>query len=837
MKTSLKHCLLFITCHLFFIAAALAGGISGQVVNPLAQPIASASIYVKGSTKGTTANNEGKFFLDLEPGKYTIVCTSVGFSRQEQQVTVTKDDIETMAFLLQPQATQLRDVVVKSNAEDPAYAIIRKAIKARKDHLNEVKQWQVDVYIKGLIKTVAIPKKIFGVSVDMDKNVVDSNGKGIIYLSESLTRYSRSLPDDYKEEVVSAKVSGNSRGFGFNSPNTMDFNLYENNISLEGLSSRGFVSPIADGALNFYRYRFDGTFYEDGIEINRILLIPKRKFEPTFAGGYINIIEGSWRIHSVDLYLDKESQLQLVDSLRIKQQLLPVDKKVWMPQQTSFFASFGIFGFKANASFMASYSTYDINKKLDKKFFGNVIKTIDTSANKKTMAYWDTIRPVPLTDEEMLDYVKKDTLEQKMRDPRYLDSMDRRRNRVGFGGIVLTGESFIKRKNKMIYRLQPLTETVQYNTVEGAVINFQPVIRHYGDTGSWTISPSIRYGFNNGHLNAMLGVTKSIGKNYRKRVTLGLSGGKYVYQINPANPIPFLGNTISTLLYKRNLMKIYENAFGRVTLNHTTQNGFRLGFGVSYEDRFPLENSDTSFVFFKKKRFPNRRFTSNYPEEVAPGNFERHQAFITSFRVSWQPGQKFIQYPNRRFSVGSDQPTFTLQYVRAWQGVFGSDASFDKWRLSMVDDFNMKLGGSVKYNLNIGGFITSKYVQLPDWQHFAGNRILAAGPYVQTFQLATYYGNSNKEKFWSSGHLEYHLNGLLTNKIPLFRRTNINLVTGSNAFYADKKKYYAEVFVGLENILKTIRVDFVWGYEAGISKPRSGVVIGFSGLFTGEGVE
>ena len=70
-------------------------------------------------------------------------------------------------------------------------------------------------------------------------------------------------------------------------------------------SPRGYVSPIADGAFNFYRFKYLGTFYEDGKAINKIQVIPKRKFEPLFYGT-INITDDDWRIHSLELSLGKD---------------------------------------------------------------------------------------------------------------------------------------------------------------------------------------------------------------------------------------------------------------------------------------------------------------------------------------------------------------------------------------------------------------------------------------------------------------------------------------------------------------------------------------------------
>ncbi|MES2647870.1 MAG: DUF5686 and carboxypeptidase regulatory-like domain-containing protein [Bacteroidota bacterium] len=824
---------IFFSCFIFLlIQSAAAQLISGVVTDQHGKSLPNSSVYIKGGTKGTTANNEGRYFLNVSPGKYTIVCAHVGFQKVENSISIDSINVQ-VNFILKEQLTELKEVTIKANAEDPAYAIIRNAIKKRKEHLNEVSEWQATVYMKGMVRSFAVPKKIMGVKVDPNRDVIDSNGKGILYFSESLTRYSKKMPDQFKEEVVSAKVSGRSQGFGFNSPNDMQVNLYENSISLEGLNSRGFISPIAANALYFYQYKYLGTFYEDGQEINKIQVTAKRKFEPCFTSGYINILEGSWRIHSIDLFLSRESQLELVDSLRIVQQMFPV-KHVWMPQQTTFTATFKILGFKAGANFNAVYSDFELNNLPPGLFKGNVVKIIDTSANKKTVVYWDSIRPAPLTAEERLDYLKKDTLEKKLKDPHYLDSLDKRSNRLTLMKVLVTGNTNYNRYKKTSVEYPSILKTIQYNTVEGWLIDFSPTIRHWGDTGSFVLEPHLRYGFSNKRFNAAATMYKSFGKNYKKRWRITASGGKYIFQVNPANPIDPIVNTIATLLYRKNYMKIYEKAYGQIGARHNFSNGLRINLGASYEDRFPLENTDTSYSWGKQK---NRGFTSNYPEELQPGNFLRHQAFLTTVRLTWQPGQQFIQYPTRLISLGSEKPVFTAQFTKAWRGFAGADADFGKWSLGVRDDFNMKLGGIVNYNFTTGGFIKNDNVQLPDWQHFNGNLTIIAREYTNTFQLAPYYANSTKDNFFATANAEWHLNGLLTNKIPLVRRWNLGLVTGSNAFYVDEKRNYFEFFVGIENIFKVTRIDYVWGYDGFSKKPKNGIVIGISGVLTGQGVD
>ncbi len=95
--------------------------------------------------------------------------------------------------------------------------------------------------------------------------------------------------------------------------------------------------------------------------------------------------------------------------------------------------------------------------------------------------------------------------------------------------------------------------------------------------------------------------------------------------------------------------------------------------------------------------------------------------------------------------------------------------------------------------------------------------------------VGSYYGFSNTSSFFAELHFEHHLNGLLTNKIPLFKKLNWFFVDGTNALYVNPHTRYAEVFAGLENIFKVFRVDVVGGFQNGY-KPVYTYRIGFEGL-------
>jgi hypothetical protein len=210
-------------------------------------------------------------------------------------------------------------------------------------------------------------------------------------------------------------------------------------------------------------------------------------------------------------------------------------------------------------------------------------------------------------------------------------------------------------------------------------------------------------------------------------------------------------------------------------------------------------------------------------------DFPRHQAVIVSIDLSIKPGQKFIQFPNRKVSIGSKLPTFSVNYTKGFKGVAGSDVNFDKWRFTINNQKNFKLYGNLHYKFGVGGFLNRKAVFIQDYQHFNGNQSIAASEYLNSLQLAPYYANSTVATSYGIAHLDHHFNGFLTNKIPGFNRLNWNLVAGGNAFFINGSNNYWELFAGLENIIKIFRVDFVMSFKDG-RQQSTGIRIGTGGL-------
>ena len=161
-----RLCLLLQLACLLLSTATFAATLKGKVTDDKGEPLPYATIYVKGTTIGTAANANAEYTLQLQPGTYHVLCQYMGFKQTAYKVTVKGTETITHNFSLQEQSMEMKDVVVKANAEDPAYAIIRKTIKKRKHHLEQVKEFQSSIYMKTVGRNTSMPTTFFGVKVN-----------------------------------------------------------------------------------------------------------------------------------------------------------------------------------------------------------------------------------------------------------------------------------------------------------------------------------------------------------------------------------------------------------------------------------------------------------------------------------------------------------------------------------------------------------------------------------------------------------------------------------------------------------------------------------------------
>jgi hypothetical protein len=791
--------------------------LSGKISDSKKNAMPFASVLIKGTTIGTNSNADGFYNIKVQAGTYDVIFQYIGYKKETKTITISVDT--KLDAVLADDSYQLKEVTV-TLGEDPAYAVIRQAIKKRKYYLKQVSSYTCTAYIKSLQRLKEVSKAMTKlISVSGEK--FDSSMLGVIYLSESESKYHFRKPDDEKEIMFSSKVSGNNQGFSFNQLSDMKFNFYENLVTIDGLSDRPFISPINENAFLSYRYHLLGTSFEDGKMINKIEVLPKRKTDPCFHG-IIYIQENTWRIHSVDMYLTKDAKIDFVDTLHVKQLHAPIiGDSIWMPINLNFSFHFKFLGIKGDGYNNAVLSGYEINPTFPKKFFKNEVLKVEDEANKKDTGYWKENRPIPLTTEEVIDYHKKDSIAKRKDSKQYKDSIDHKANRFKPSALLL-GYRFQNTFKKTNFSTSGLINGgIQYNTVEGinssVKLNYE---KNYEDYRKYEIDGGVRYGFSNYLWGGKIGWTYL--QKPQKFQQFGVNLQSMVEQYNPAKPLPEFMNSIYTLLVNDNYLKMYKKTSVQLNYRREIVNGIILYANAEYAERDALKNTTNNLWIDDK----NKLFTSNNPQNPGTDNllFKTNNAFVLDVRFRIRFKQKYYTLPHRKIITGSKYPRVNISYIKAIP-VLNATADYDVVKITLEDDIKLGLFGTFAYRGNAGYFINNKTMYFMDYKHFNGNQtILANRDYLNSFKLLPYYTYSTQKEYIEL-HAEHHFNGFIFNKIPLLKKTKLQEVVGGHALFSDKLSNYYELNFGIENIFRIVRFDYVLAY--GINgKVNNGFLIG-----------
>ena len=118
----------------FSISAQDTGAISGLLTDKEFnnEPLAFANVLIKGTSKGTTSDFDGKYLLEnLDPGVYTVQFSFVGYQTVEVETTVESGKTNTIDVILQANSAALDEVVIKTTtARETENALLLEQQKA-----------------------------------------------------------------------------------------------------------------------------------------------------------------------------------------------------------------------------------------------------------------------------------------------------------------------------------------------------------------------------------------------------------------------------------------------------------------------------------------------------------------------------------------------------------------------------------------------------------------------------------------------------------------------------------------------------------------------------------
>jgi hypothetical protein len=802
-----------------FISAFAKAQLTGTLTDANKDPIAFASIYIKGTYQGTTTNQNGSYSLQLgEFGTYEVVYQSLGYQPQTVSV-VYKEKNQELDISLKEEVATLDTVVINTD-ENPANRVIRAAIANREMNRKKFSSYTANFYSRGLWRMQDVPEKFMGEEIgDLQGSLDSVSRSGVIYLSETVSKIAYDAPNNFKERIIASKVSGNDNGFSANSAESANFDFYNNNIDL----NNRIVSPIADYAFSYYNYTLLGTFFDENqYLINKIKVSSKRPKDNTFDG-VIYIVEDQWTIYGLELStLGENINVPVIEKLTFNQDFTyEPSSGDWIKRSQSIDFGFSFLGFKGTGRFIANYTNYDFKPSFDKKSFGPEVLSFENNAQKKDSTYWNEKRPVPLTIEERKDYIKKDSIAAVRKNPKYKDSVDMVNNKFKKFDL-LTGYTYrnSNKQERISYNgLIKLESFKGFNTVQGYVLGTGFSYSKGFDEDynrNLYINTDINYGISDDRLRYT--VNASYRFNSTNRRSISVAAGTEARQINNANPISTLENTLSSLMFERNYAKFYEVDFARASYYEEIANGFFFRTSAAYESRQPLNNT-TDQVWFTQSDVD---YTSNNPLGLDNNRIAlitEHELLKIGMSLTIRPGQKYQSYPNQKFNIRNEKyPSISLNYEG---GLAASNKgnNFHQFSASLSQNFNLGNLGRSSYYINGGTFLNGDDISFVDFQHFNGNRMRfktqALNPY--SFGLLNYYDYSTNSSY-AQIHLQHDFKGFILGKIPGLNRLNYDLIISGKALFTERTPYF-EASAGIDNIgigkFRPLRVDYVYSLTRG----------------------
>ena len=437
---------------------------------------------------------------------------------------------------------------------------------------------------------------------------------------------------------------------------------------------------------------------------------------------------------------------------------------------------------------------------------------VEKDAGKKDSTYWARIRPIPLSDIEMRSLKISDSIKsarhiQGTEPDSTSGSKKKEKSKfIKVAGEIVSGHSWTDTTG-FRFTFDGLLDLKRlgFNSVDGFKygLNFS-ISKTWKHKSSLLIAPDINWAFN--RRKFMWGINTNYSFNKIKLRQIYLRVGAESKDVNNRGGINPLINTMTSLLLKKNYLKLYESEY--LTLGYSSEiiNGLSIDLSTNFDDRIVLQNN-TNFSFFKSQEI----YSENVPlnSYLSPGSNEinalRNQKHFDLLSIlSYTPLQKYRISKGVKIPEGSDWPTFSL----AWQhGI--NDFSEIKQGLRRSDMFRFEVSKSksigafsnLRWRIRTAGYLDNRNLTFYDFFQFNSQPFpLLLNNYEDAFMIPSFYSMSTPE-FYVEGHLKYTTPYLLLKLLPGFSNTLMRENLSLSYLGSKYHKNYTEIGYSISEIL------------------------------------
>ena len=813
------------------LSGILRAQISGRVIDSgTGEPIPSANVYYENQKHvGTTTDRRGRFTLRVSGRSDTLVVSFVGYETVKRAVRAGEK--RTVNVSMKSLDRELSELVVKpkkqkySRKNNPAVELMRKVIAAKgQNDLKNNDYYRYDKYQRitfgfnnitqefmdsGFLKKYPLLLKQVEFCPQTQTNILP-----LTYNETSSEHIYRKLPEAERDFMRGTNSEGLNELFATGDIVNIvlqrffaDVNIYDNSINL---LERYFTSPLSEShAIIFYQYYIMDTLDVEGDKCIELSFIPRNPQDFGFSGRLWVLADSSYQVKRCLVNLPVRSSVNFISNLVIEQDFatLPNGQRVLV--KDNMIAEMGALKRYHNmlVKRTTAYTGFDFSPIADERFEQRETPR-EGVPQIKDNTFWTQYRTDTLTRSEAnMSKMVSDMTKKK-----------------GFGWILWIVRAFVEnyvetsppgKKNYVDFG--PVNTVVSSNFIDKvrlrasaqttANLNPHLFLKGYVAYGvrdrKWKYEGEIEYSFLKKQYSPEEFPRNSIAVSTRYDV---MAPSDALLPTDKDNVFAsFKTQTIDHMSYFRQYSVRYVYEFD----NH---------FGITAQLRH-ITQTPTGSLFYR-----------NLDGLMVP-KLTQSEATLS---LRYAPGEQVVVTKQRRHPVNHNYPIFTLMHTAGFKGVLGGDYASNYTELSLTKRFWLNSWGRIDVYARAGA----------QWNKVPFPLLItpeANNSYVIQRNMFNLINNMEfmNDRFVSVA-LQWDLSGKLFNRIPLLKRLKWREVIGFKTLYGtltDKNNPYKqtgggelfgfpsrngmptsfvmgdapymELNVGIHNIFKFLRVDYV----------------------------
>ena len=790
------------------------------------------NVQFDGTSIGATSDIDGNFYLETKTSVSKLKVSYVGY--RTQTVAINQGQMNEVSVKLVEGSNDLQVLEVKvakyRNKGNPAVELIKKVIDHKdQNRKSGFKSYQYNKYEKVEFALNGISDSFrnnrFMKKVDFVFQIADTNkasGKVNLpfYLRERLSDvYYRKDPKAEKELVKGEHTT--------KMPETLDdagisdyinnlyqeVDIYNNQIELVRVN---FVSPLNPIAPTFYRFYIQDTSVVKGVSCVHLYFAPRNKMDLAFIGHmWVSLEDSSYAVRKIEMGVPKDINLNFVREMEIRQEFDWVEtpdsvgggkSRGLMLSKDIALMDFAV-AKEGQKSIMGtktvSFKDYQINQPIKNEVFNGLNKVIMVGeARHQDDSFWVESRHDSLNKHEQGIFKMMDSLDNSKPYRRFL----------WYTHLLTTGSARVG-----VVDLGPMMSLYSFNPVEGSRFRL-------GGRTNPSFSESVllegyaAYGMRDNRWKYFAGARFFLGGKATDRDSLTQARIWYQNDVRvPGQDLLFIQEDAFFASFRRGVNnKIFYQTMAGVEFQ-------KLGNGITYTVGMKklITRPSDSLIF-------NREVV----DRTTPIPIESINSTELNLSIRYAPNEIVYQGARNRRTLRSKYPIIQAWYSYGIKDFLGGDYEYHNLRLRAKKTFYFPVAGFADVTLE-GGKV---FGQLPYPLLIPHRANQLYYNMVDSYNLMNFLEFVSDK--YASVNVYYNMGGFLLNRIPLIRQLkwreaftfkavwgsldDKNIPSKENGMlqfakaedgtpytHSLEKAPYIEASVGISNIFKLLRVDYI----------------------------